>query len=679
MKCCSAFFYLLSSIVAISSSSLLAQSQEAPPENKECREIGLQRHLTLGVSHLEGSGVGFNQGYSTLEAFFHPPSCIGDAWMPFLDARGHIFNDGKPAANAGMGVRHLGSQVFGVNAYYDYRDTKHQHYNQAGLGLELLGSFWDVNINGYLPFGRTKSSGFDKHSSFAYFRGHSLYLNNREKREFSMKGIDANVGFEFGNPDKQFIRVAAGPYYYSGHFGKHAVGGRAKVTAYLLKYITLDGETSYDNLFHSRTQGTISLNFSLGSRKFKKNSCTQRVCEYSKFLNRKLLQAPERSEIIVVDKHKQKKNQVAINPATGQPYIFWFVDNTSNSAGTFESPFPTLVQAQNSSSANDVIYVFAGNGTSTGMNAGIILKNNQKLFGAGISQTVDTTQGVITIPSQANGAPLLTVSSGAVIDCANTNEISGLHVLIPDLDGAVGIRCSNITNVSIHDNQIELRGDHSFLKDMVFFDLCAGEVSVNRNSLVYTSADGAGVNFHKVSSGATYLITNNQFLGQAGPRFSTGIEFSRGLFGSPLTDFNEIVISGNIFSSLASNGKPIGGSGFVGSGHLVLSGNLFSECTSRTSPETGLVLISLRAGANIKATVKDNSWVNSINPTIPSFIVKNRVAGASVCVSLTGNTSDAVPNAYVFDNTAGGSFTENASNNVGAVQELGTMTPGTCP
>ncbi len=42
-------------------------------------------------------------------------------------------------------------------------------------------------------------------------------------------------------------------------------------------------------------------------------------------------------EIIVID--KVRKKTVAIDPATGLPYFFVFVNNTSSSNGTYESPY----------------------------------------------------------------------------------------------------------------------------------------------------------------------------------------------------------------------------------------------------------------------------------------------------------------------------------------------------
>ncbi|MDE3045922.1 MAG: inverse autotransporter beta domain-containing protein [Verrucomicrobiota bacterium] len=74
-----------------------------------------------------------------------------DSHPPFLDARGHVFDNGKWAANAGVGLRTLkGTRAYGINAYYDYRNTGRFHSNQIGAGLESLGELilrvYDSNI-----------------------------------------------------------------------------------------------------------------------------------------------------------------------------------------------------------------------------------------------------------------------------------------------------------------------------------------------------------------------------------------------------------------------------------------------------------------------------------------------------------------------------------------------------
>ena len=135
------------------------------------------RHNRLNVSYTSPKGIGYNTGYTTLAGFFAPNHFYKDAWIPFLDIRGHVFDNGKFAANAGVGLRYLeSSRVWGGNLYYDFRNTKKQNYNQIALGLESLGAVWDYRINGYLPVSTTKSSYYDP--QFDSFSGNTLFINS---------------------------------------------------------------------------------------------------------------------------------------------------------------------------------------------------------------------------------------------------------------------------------------------------------------------------------------------------------------------------------------------------------------------------------------------------------------------------------------------------------------------
>ena len=98
-----------------------------------------KQHYRTTIRHIESGGIGYEDGYTTFEAFLaSDPS----QWKvtPFLDARGHVFNNGKWAANAGVGLRALWrNRAYGINTYYDYRNTGRFHSNQIGVGLETLG------------------------------------------------------------------------------------------------------------------------------------------------------------------------------------------------------------------------------------------------------------------------------------------------------------------------------------------------------------------------------------------------------------------------------------------------------------------------------------------------------------------------------------------------------------
>lgn len=192
----------------------------------------------------------------------------------------------------------------------------------------------------------------------------------------------------------------------------------------------------------------------------------------------------------------------AINPATGQSYFIWFVNNESQSPGegTFESPFPTLLQAQQNAHPSDIIYVFPGNKTAQGMDAGITLQQGQQLLGAGICQHIITTQGRITIPAQACDLPLLTNTAvlslatyPVVLLNAGDNIVSGLN-LFDALGGAfdagnhisAGIRVDGGLNYLIKHNIISTGTNFTLPtpggNGIAFFG--GGNVIVKRNTVI---------------------------------------------------------------------------------------------------------------------------------------------------------------------------------------------------
>jgi len=391
-------------------------------ENENCPNG--KQHYRATIRHIESGGIGYEKGYTTLEAFL---ALDPSQWAvtPFLDARGHVFDNGKWAANAGVGLRALwGNRAYGINTYYDYRNAGRFHSNQIGAGIETLGELFDFRINGYLPVGTKISSPYD--STFETFSGNYMLVS--QKYQSAMKGANAEFGFHFGKSALFDFYAAAGPYYFIGKIDPATWGGKARISGTFKDILTLEISDSYDRTFHNKFQGQISLSFSFGPKSKVKEQ--GRACKVANTLNDRMLQPVDRQEIIVID--NTRKNTIAIDPATGLPYFFVFVDNTSSSNGTYENPYHSLAQAQTNSSPNDIIYVFPGDGTTTGMDSGIFLKANQKFWGSGVSHSLPTSQGTISIPAQSSSSPTITNTNinteGNAITLATDNAISGFTI-----------------------------------------------------------------------------------------------------------------------------------------------------------------------------------------------------------------------------------------------------------
>jgi len=484
----------------------------------------------VAMRHIEGGGIGYNEGYSTLEGFF---SLSNSLIVPFIDLRGHIFNDGKYAANAGLGIRRcLNQTVLGINAYYDYRNTRHQNYNQVGFGLEVLGTRWEGRANGYLPVGRKKSSPFDKRTEtsssstslkFDSFNDHHLLLSSittvttteKERVEFAMKGVDAEIGCHIFRKKNFDLFLGIGPYYFKGSFDKKALGGKARLTGNFSEYFYLTGIYSNDSLFHSRIQGEAGINIPFGRRKRIKKS-ENVSCRDAFALRQRLSEPVWRQEIIAVDRHRRilvsqeqiTKTAIASNPKTGSPWNFQFVDNTSSSQGTFEDPFPTLVQAQNASAAFDIIYVFPGDGTTTGMDNGIVLKDNQRLWGSGVKQTLPTQFGMVEIPALTSDLPHLTNVNGTIVTLANNNEVSGLRLNRVFID-KFAIFGTSISDATIKNNVIT-SNVRTIDVSMTNF---TGTVNILNNEFKTSSTDNIAISISNNSTSFHVIVDNNTFKG----------------------------------------------------------------------------------------------------------------------------------------------------------------------
>lgn len=653
--------------------SIVNSRMNEPKSEQEEKECDLGSHtLKADVRHLQGTGIGYTHGYTTLAGFFSSKHCYR-GWSCFLDVRGHLFNNIRYAANAGLGLRYLDNSIaWGINSYYDYRNTHQFHYNQWGLGLEAIGSFWSLNFNGYLPVGKKQSRFFDREiegtptePSFAFFQGNQFYITLSgtqglvAKREFAFKGIDAKATFQVFKKNPVSIETGIGPYYYQGRYHKYAAGIEGNITIHLGDYVTLSATGSYDNLFHQRGHGSIGVSIPFGPKNFGKNCSTPQPCKIPSFFSSKLSSGANRNEIIVVDKHKKVlatptsgPTEVAINPATGQPYFIWFVNNQSHSDGTYESPFPTLQEALAASQPNDMIYVYPGDGTA--YDVGIALQDGQLLLGSGIAQNVWTTNGLISIPAQSANAPSLENSMGStLVTLANQNTVSGFDLMI--LNAGNTVVGTGIDTLFFLNNQFGT-SVATGMNNLVLTD-CLGALTIQNNQFTMDSSDtgSVGVALSDGGSGlSTVSILNNTFTNHASRALTfnyTGssaptLNIAGNTFTPPagvsgtdaidITTSNATVLSGsisssNLFSDYTSNVINLNWAG-TGMHLFAISNNTISSDSSVLG--TNGVLLNTSASGNSSLTISNNQFSNQTSNGFYCFANTN----AMLDLSITSNT-----------------------------------------
>ena len=507
---------LIPSLICISAPySTIEAANPAPSPSPQERCNERCQSSRISARHIENKGIGYNTGYTTLEAFLAAPT---DLWsvMPFVDLRGHIFNDGHWAANGGLGLRSLiKDRIYGGYAYYDYRDTKRKSYNQVSFGLETLGTFWDLRLNGYVVLGSKQSRPYD--TEFSQFAGNTIYYT--QKFQYALSGGNAEVGFYPLKMQNVTLYTGIGPYYLKGPVASAVWGGQARAKAMWKDYVGLELSYSYDHVFKNIVQGQVSLSYPFGPKR-KVRGSKGRSCIDNNLLCQRMIEPVVKNEIIPVATKKNKSP--AINPATGQPYTIFFVNNLSHSAGTYESPFATLAAAEAASGPNDIIYVYPGDQTTTGLSSGITLKNGQQLLGSTINQTLMIKGGSIVLTAQdpGNNAPLLSNGAGAVVTLGGNNVVSGLYI---QNTAGPGILASGSSNATLRQNYIQ--GSNTIYNG-IELDNVAGTVTVSSNTI---SHQGTCVNIDNSSpiSNASYLFTNNTFQSEAG-NYGFNIAYTEG-------------------------------------------------------------------------------------------------------------------------------------------------------
>src|SRR3974390_1481326 len=93
---------LTSSLICFTALPVAAtqQSVTQPQPAGEMHCMKANHPHRIDIKHIEGKGIGYNQGYTSLDGLF---TSMWNDFIPFVDLRAHVFNNGRWAANAGLG------------------------------------------------------------------------------------------------------------------------------------------------------------------------------------------------------------------------------------------------------------------------------------------------------------------------------------------------------------------------------------------------------------------------------------------------------------------------------------------------------------------------------------------------------------------------------------------------
>ena len=211
-------------ITALATLSAFAGHQIASKEQKPAEDSLPAGTITAGgkfSNHLES-------GY--LDALI-PFAKAGDVTL-FGDLRGTWDDNHQLLLSFGLGARYLvpgRDIIIGANVYYDYIDSQFDnHFDQLGLGAELLTKWFDARFNYYLP-----DSGVHRAGTGPGFIGF----------ESGLEGFNTEAGVLIPGLDKWLeARVFAGYYNYHSRVGVNFEGWKTRAEIRWTQAITTDLE-----------------------------------------------------------------------------------------------------------------------------------------------------------------------------------------------------------------------------------------------------------------------------------------------------------------------------------------------------------------------------------------------------------------------------------------------------
>lgn len=453
----------------------------------------------FSARHVAGGGVGHTSGFSSLD-WFLPLSAESDSTMWFGDFRGLMFNDGEFGSNAGSGYRWFvddQNRIYGINGYWDTRNSNTLLYNQAGIGVESLGEFVDFRANGYTPAVNDTYQQGD-----VFFSGNGLILPSTA----ALSGVDAEAGLNLPGVYQVATSLFGGGYFYDSSYTIAAAGWRVRAEAAWRDNVVVGVSFQDDELFGQTVNGVVELRYtvlhqtSLARRSMRHKFRDRNGVGDGTTIQHRLADPVYRRQNIVT-----KDDSVRLTRAGGAALDFLHVVPGGTGTGTIEDPYGTIAAAMADPLAPTAVIYTPYGGTFT---ENVTMTPGSTLFSNGPAQSVTTASGVTQLPF--SGASTLTSLPSTIVGnvtLANNTELNGFNI-------QGGVTGTNVLGVSLANNRISSSpGDAIHLTSSI----------VGMNNLLITNPsqrgirlDDSTVNLSSVTienSGNTALEVNTSAIG----------------------------------------------------------------------------------------------------------------------------------------------------------------------
>ncbi len=454
--------------------------------------------------------------------------------------------------------RQLDNAILGGYLGYDIRDTGNNTFHQLGAGAELIGPGWALYLNGYLPVGRSQRTVANTLAiTNTTFRGNQLFVDVQEDIEQSLGGIDIEGGLQLGDFGNAGTLWGYGGAYYLGD----TVGARIRLNQTVADSLNIGLGLQSDGIFGTR--GFFSLGYTFGAPARSVSVASTQSTATAKqdednpappedLINNTLwLQAASplqrNSTILVEPRTVSIPNQLAVNPATGQPWeIIHVTDGATGGNGTVESPLGEVVNALplTQTSGNSIVYVDAGD--RSGM-TGFTIPANVQALSSGVTQTVPSqvTGGLGQTGSttgQITGAGTGTLPLvQSTVTMGNSTTLSGFEV---QPGNNTGVYARNVSDFIIDRNRITTASGRAINIEVQTGETVAN-ATISGNTLATTGVQSNVIHLYSYDGGN---IRNTTI---SGNNISAEQLFSRGLYvyASESSNISNTTISGNNIST----------------------------------------------------------------------------------------------------------------------------------
>jgi hypothetical protein len=269
----------------------------------------------------------------------------------------------------------------------------------------------------------------------------------------------------------------------------------------------------------------------------------------------------------------------------------WFVKNNQAAGGLGRShdPFATLVAAQTAANAaNDRVFVYAGDGTTSGQNAGFTFaNNNQTLQGEAVALTTGTTVNGINNQTLVPAGAQPLIGNAAGIGVTFTNRIG-----------------TTVTGLSIAGSTKAV--------EMTTSAAATGTNTITGNTIRGAGAEGIDININALTTGTVTLAITNNTWNTAGTHTGNAI------------DVNHVTGAGTLNLNLSGNTNVLstGGAGIVIAGGAVANTTITGFAGNSVHGNTA------GAGVNISNVTFDSD---------PGVVGFQQVNGGSLPIGASGN------------------------------------------